>query len=163
MKNVSRPLVAWVLGCRGKVLGTIQILTRAAALITPSQPAVPMHKPHAQASRLAATFPFTNHAMERGRDRCLSDSAIDAALTYGRMVHQRGADIYAIGRRDLGVCLNRRLDLGAYEGTHVVCTRQGVILTVYRDRRLRGLRNRDNRRARTPAYRILSTKCVPFL
>lgn len=85
------------------------------------------------------------HAHERMRSRGLPLDALRAALLYGRMVHVRDADTFVIGRREIRHHEKEGLDLSAYEGVHVVCHESGLVLTVYRNRDLRGLRPRFRR------------------
>lgn len=62
-------------------------------------------------------------------------------MAYGRVVHVRGAEIHAIGRKEVLRYRQRGIDLRMYEGIQVVCRPgAGVVLTVYRNRDLRGLR-----------------------
>jgi hypothetical protein len=97
---------------------------------------------------------LTSHALVRMYARRLSEEAILAAFQHGREVHGRGAVIFAIGRKE--VLHGRRLgvDLTGYEGIHVVCSREGTIMTVYRNHDLRDLRPR--KRSRSYRYRLTS-------
>lgn len=81
---------------------------------------------------------LTRHARRQMHARRLSEEALQKVVTYGRVVWTRGARIYALGRKEA-----RRhpgLGLERYEGVQVVATVEGVVLTVYRNRDLRGLR-----------------------
>ena len=79
--------------------------------------------------------------------RRLSNEAINAALTYGRVVHVRGAAIHVIGRKEVEQLSWAGLDLEAYEGVQVVCTPDDMtVLTAYRNRNFRGLKARGGRR-----------------
>lgn len=71
-------------------------------------------------------------ARQRMRARDLSLSALGAAPEHGRI---RGAAIYAIGRREVARLAKRG------EGVQLVCSLTGVILTVYGNPSLRGLRS----------------------
>lgn len=93
---------------------------------------------------------LTSHARERMATRGLRTDAIDAALAYGRVIHVRGADIYAIGRKEIERYAEDGIDLAAYDGVQVVST-DGVIVTVYRNRSFSGLRNRYSFRRRPVA------------
>lgn len=93
-------------------------------------------------------FTLTKHAEERMAMRGLRADAIDAALAYGRVVHVRGADICAIGRKEIARYAEDGIDLAAYDGVQVVVTSGGYILTVYRNRSFNGLRNRRSFRRR---------------
>jgi hypothetical protein len=98
--------------------------------------------------RTEGRFILTHHARERMATRGLRADAIDAALSYGRVAHVRGADIYAIGRKEIARYAGEGIDLSAYDGVQVVVTANCVILTVYRNRSFRGLRDRRTYRRR---------------
>ena len=83
---------------------------------------------------------LTKHALERMTARALNSEAVQAAFDYGRVVHVRGAEIYAIGRREIEFYANRGIDLRLFGGVQVVCSPEGAILTVYRNKNFRGLR-----------------------
>ena len=85
---------------------------------------------------------FTKHAWQRMTERGLSTAAIEAALDYGRIVHVRGAAIFAIGKKEVARCQSRGINISDLEGVQVVCKSDGMILTVYRNRDFRGLRPR---------------------
>ena len=71
----------------------------------------------------------------------MTPTAVTMALNYGRMVHVRGADIYALGRKEVLRGLEEGVDLSRWEGTQVVCAPEtGAILTVYRNHNFRSLR-----------------------
>lgn len=83
--------------------------------------------------------------------RSLSADALRSALKYGRTVWTRGGRIYAIGRKEVQYYRAHGINLSRFEGVHVVESADGTILTVYRNRDLRGLRS-DKR----PRYAALS-------
>lgn len=88
------------------------------------------------------------------RPRGVSPAALAAVLTYGRMAHVRGADVYAIGRKEVRHYAKDGLDLSSFDGVQVVCSPDGRILTVYRGRHLKGLRaGMSRRRDAAPAAR----------
>ncbi len=99
---------------------------------------------------LQSEYSLTRHAWERMSGRGLSPAAIRFVLTYGRAAHIRGATIYVVGRREVEDYRQDGIELSSVEGVQVVCTDSGLILTVYRNRDLRGLRpnSRRNRRRR---------------
>jgi hypothetical protein len=76
-------------------------------------------------------------------------------LAFGREVHTRGAVIYAVGRREVERARTISEDISEFEGWHIVCSRQGEIITVYKNRDLRGLRPR--RRTRSDRFLRTST------
>ncbi len=94
---------------------------------------------------------ITAHALRRMGGRRIPAAAVEAALQWGRVRRLRGAEIYAIGRRDVERLRAGGVDLRDYEGVLVVCAADtGVVLTVYRNASLRPLRERrrGHRRAR---------------
>ena len=93
---------------------------------------------------------MTHHAWKRMTARSLPPSAVKAALEYGRVAYVRGAAIYAIGSKEVERFATEDIDLSRYEGVQVVCTPEGTILTVYRNRDFRGLRP-NRRRYRSAA------------
>jgi hypothetical protein len=90
--------------------------------------------------RSEGRFTLTKHARERMAARGLRADAVESVLWFGRAVHTRGADIYVIGRKEVAKYAREGLDLAAFEGIQVVATCDGQIVTVYRNRRFRGLR-----------------------
>jgi hypothetical protein len=96
-----------------------------------------------------ADFVFTQHAKDRMAMRRVGTEAIDAALTFGRTVHTRGAEIHAIGRKEVSHYGRLGIDLARYQGVQVVVSPDGHIITVYRNHSFRGLR--VNRGACRPA------------
>jgi hypothetical protein len=80
------------------------------------------------------------HARRRMRERGVSEEALALALLFGRIVWTRGAQVFAIGRREVRYFLKQGVDLTLHEGVQVVCAPDGSILTVYRNRDFRGLR-----------------------
>lgn len=88
------------------------------------------------------------HARMRMMARRISETALSAVIDYGRVVYVRGAKIYVIGRKEVTKFLRQGVELADYEGIHVVCSTEGVILTTYRNRDFRGLRPRGRRHGR---------------
>ena len=95
---------------------------------------------------------LSKHAWMRMGARGLSPKAIRMVLDYGGVLYTRGAEIHAIGRKE--VCFHRSagIDLTSYEGLQVVCSHDGTILTAYRNRDFRGLRPRRPSRSRARAW-----------
>ena len=91
------------------------------------------------------SFAFTSHAIHRMDERGISQEAVDLAVSYGRAVHERGATIYAIGRKEVQRYRSQGVDLSDQEGIQVVCNKAGGIMTVYRNRDFRSLRPRRRR------------------
>lgn len=91
---------------------------------------------------------LTAHALTRMEERHIPADAVQAALCHGRVYHVRGAEIHAIGQRDIQRHQRRGIDLAPYEGIQIVCAADGrTVLTVYRSRNFRKLRPRCRRLA----------------
>ena len=96
---------------------------------------------------------LTAHALTRMNERHIPVNAVQAALRHGRVFHIRGAEVHAIGQKDVLRYRQHGVDLAAYEGVQIVCAPDGrTVLTVYRNRDFRGLRPRHRRMA--PARRM---------
>ncbi len=91
------------------------------------------------------SFSLTNHAYERMATRSISRAAIEAALEFGRCVEIRGAQVFAIGRREVEKYWRDGFDLSEFEGTQVIVTASGAVMTVYRNSNFRSLRSRRRR------------------
>jgi len=79
--------------------------------------------------------------------RRIPAEAVSATLEFGRIVHIRGAVIHAVGKREAEKWDARGVNLFRHEGVQVVCSPDGALLTVYRNRDLRGLRPHRRRRS----------------
>ena len=90
----------------------------------------------------AVDLPLTEHARNRMHARRFSYEDIGMVVAYGRTVRVRDAVIYAVGRKETKRFQTEGVDLSEYEGIHVVCSREGSIMTVYRNNDFRGLRPR---------------------
>jgi hypothetical protein len=94
----------------------------------------------AETVKLESGYSMTDHAWRRMTARGLSRQAVDAAMAYGRTIHARGAEIHALGRREVKKYSSGYLDLHPFEGIQVVCVPgNGVVMTVYRNRDFNGL------------------------
>ena len=85
-------------------------------------------------------FYLTKHALNRVDGRRIPVHAVQVVLAYGRRVWTRGAQVFALGRREVHRASLQGLDLLPYEGIQVVCTPGGSILTAYRNRDFTSLR-----------------------
>src|SRR3954451_1922601 len=107
-----------------------------------------------------ATAEATLHARSRMQGRGISERAVEDAIFYGRVVYTRGAVVHAIGRNEIAHYAEEGIDLSAYNGVQVVCSRDGSVITVYRNRDFRGLRTGQGRGRgrgwRVPAPRLVS-------
>jgi len=87
-------------------------------------------------------------------------SSVTKALAFGRVVHIRGASVHVIGRKEVSKLSREGIDLSSQEGVQVVCARDGTVITVYRNRELRGLRPRRRRSCRSAGYRQTTAQTV---
>ena len=85
---------------------------------------------------------LTRHAINRRERAGITPAAVLAALEYGRHRAIRGAEVYLIGWRDVRFFLARGVDLGRWEGIEVVCAHDGRVLTAYRNKHMRAMRDR---------------------
>jgi hypothetical protein len=85
---------------------------------------------------------ITRHAVDRCRSRSIPRSAVEAALEYGLQRPIRGADVYTLGWREVRFYAERGIDLSRWEGVEVVCAHDDRILTVYRNKNPRAMRDR---------------------
>lgn len=83
---------------------------------------------------------LTQHAGKRMRHRRIPGNAIELVIEYGRVVFTRGAMIYAIGRNEVERFKKENVNLSEFEGVQVVCSMDGIVLTVYRNQNFRKLR-----------------------
>ncbi|HZI04384.1 MAG TPA: DUF4258 domain-containing protein [Archangium sp.] len=104
-------------------------------------PATPIPHPPA----VSEGYSLSQHALKRMRSRGLPVEALRAALWFGRVVKTRAAEFYVIGHQEVRRYAQEGIDLSAHEGVHVVCTPEGHVLTVYRNRYLGHLRPRTRR------------------
>lgn len=91
-------------------------------------------------------LPITKHAMSRMNQRRLSEEAIMMVIAYGRLVRVRGAEIFAVGKKEVERYLADGIDLSKFKGVQVVCNSDGSIITVYRNNDFHGLRPRSGDR-----------------
>lgn len=87
----------------------------------------------------------TNHARSRMFSRAISADEIDLVMSFGRIVHTRGAAIHVVGHKEVSRYQRHGVSLYRCEGLHVVCSQDGRIITVYRNHDLSGLRSKGRR------------------
>lgn len=78
---------------------------------------------------------FTHHALTRMNARALHRDVVADVLRFGWRHHARHALTYVVGRRAIRDAARRGIDLRRCDGVHVVCSPEGAVLTVYRNRR----------------------------
>ena len=104
---------------------------------------------------------LTAHALTRMAERGIPILAVNKTIAFGRIMRGRGATIYAIGKKEISLLLEKGIDLKGFEGVHVVMSKIGSVLTVYRNLNLPKLKPRhrmperifrQNQRARDFEY-----------
>ena len=93
--------------------------------------------------KITNNFRLTLHAWERMEARGFSSEKINKVLSFGRVIHTRGAAIYAIGRKEINHYENQGINLNGLNGMQIVCTKDGSIVTMYRNRDFRSLKPRS--------------------
>jgi hypothetical protein len=79
-----------------------------------------------------STSQLSHHAAKRMQMRNISAEDIECALDYGRTFHSRGAVFKVIGRKEIDR-YTAEVDLHHLDGLHVLCSRDGRVITVYRN------------------------------
>jgi Domain of unknown function (DUF4258) len=82
---------------------------------------------------------ITAHARTRMSQRAIRLDVMQLAMLFGREVHAANAVFVVVGRREVDDARVDGIDINDLEGIHVVCSRGGDVITVYRDRTLRAL------------------------
>lgn len=85
-------------------------------------------------------LPLTDHARSRMDGRRIPIDAVEAVLAYGRTVWARGAQIYALGKKEVEKASRHGLDLRPFAGIQIICAPNGDVLTAYRNHDFRSLR-----------------------
>lgn len=89
---------------------------------------------------------ITRHARIRMDSRGIGWEAVCLALDFGRVAYVRGAQIYAIGRKEVAALAERGITADEYSGVQVVCANDNTVITVYRNKDFSGLRHYRRRR-----------------
>ena len=85
---------------------------------------------------------FTEHALKRMGKRGITIQSVFQVMSFGRVLYRRGATIFVIGKKEVQYYQRDGVDLQEHEGIHVVVSRSGNVMTVYRNRALSRLRPR---------------------
>lgn len=80
--------------------------------------------------------PLTNHSLRRMAQRGIDVPDVLATMQYGRECYVRKARVHVIGKKEIRKAEKLGLDLRDHEGVHVVCSPEGVVMTVYRNQQL---------------------------
>ena len=95
----------------------------------------------------------TEHAEKRRAQRNLTSEELDIILTYGQCYYRTGAVFYFLGRDDLPPDLQKNDRYAKLEGTTLITTLNGDIITAYRNRQAaHAIRKKSKRRLRRWAY-----------
>jgi hypothetical protein len=90
---------------------------------------------------------LSSHSRRRMAQRGIGTPDILTTMQFGRKRYVRGALFHVIGRKEVRKAEKHGIDLSDCEGLHVLCSPDGLVLTVYRNRQL-DLRQRKFRRHR---------------
>ena len=93
----------------------------------------------------------SRHAKERIQGRSIPKDAVEMAMHFGRSILKRGAEIFAIGRKEVKKFMRLGIDISRFEGVQVVCV-DDTVCTVYRNRDFGDLRPNRGRRRRVKAW-----------
>lgn len=79
--------------------------------------------------------------------RRITAADISAVMKYGRLFYARGAVYHVLGRREIKRLLPI-VELQHLDGVHVICSHEGIVITVYRDKgfQTKSLRDAKNDR-----------------
>jgi hypothetical protein len=98
---------------------------------------------------------LTQHASVRLHGRRFNRDCVEMALGFGREIHVKGITFFVVGRKEVLAAREAGFDLSKAEGMHVLCSREGAIVTMYRNHDLkntrpgRGARRRRKRNPRS--------------
>jgi hypothetical protein len=82
-----------------------------------------------------ASEPLTLHAERRVARRNIPPAALEYVLTHGRRIQRTGVTFYFLGRRDVPAADRQVSWVSQLEGTVILMSADGAILTVYRHRK----------------------------
>jgi len=88
-------------------------------------------------------YALTKHAALRTQQRGINPDHIEKVIQYGRNESVRGAEIFAIGDKEVNEYLNYGIDLSKFKGIIIVCSHDGSIITAYRSTSMKTLRSHD--------------------
>lgn len=84
---------------------------------------------------------WSDHGSRRRQQRGVRRGHIDAALSWGRCFHQRrGRCAYYVGRREVADARAEAVDIRPFEGTALVVSSDGEVVTVIKVTNPRRLR-----------------------
>lgn len=91
---------------------------------------------------------LTHHASLRLHSRRFNQERIEMTLAFGREVHVKGITFYVVGRKEVLAAREAGLDISEAEDMHVLCSREGAVVTMYRSHDLKDTRPRRAARSR---------------
>lgn len=91
---------------------------------------------------------LTQHASVRLHSRRFSRDRVEMALGFGREIHVKGITFFVVGRKEVLAAREAGFDISKAEGMHVLCSREGAIVTMYRNHDLKDTRPRRSARRR---------------
>lgn len=83
---------------------------------------------------------YTRHGTWRASQRGIKAESIEAALLYGRVLRSGSAWVYRLDRRRVRLLLCKGKDLRRHEGTIVVASANDRVVTTYRNRQAKRVR-----------------------
>ena len=91
---------------------------------------------------------LTDHAARRLHSRRFNGNRLELAIAFWREVHANGITFYVVGQKEVMAARRTGVDISAAEGMHVLCSREGEVVTVYKNHDLRDTRPRASSRDR---------------
>lgn len=80
-------------------------------------------------------FILSTHALKRMSSRGFTHDRIRLVIDFGRQIHTRGAEIFALGKKEVLRACKSGFDLSKWEGSQIVCsTQEPIILTMYNNK-----------------------------
>lgn len=83
---------------------------------------------------------YTEHVLRRMRQRAISLEMVEGVMLFGRELMGSDTVMHVVGRKEVACWRMRGYRIEHLEGVHVVCGRDGAVITVYRNHDLRGAR-----------------------
>ena len=77
---------------------------------------------------------ITQHAQKRCAQRNIDEQALKIVLRYGRKLHRTGVIFYFLGWSDLPLELRKKDHFARLQGTTLLVSKEGELITAYRDR-----------------------------
>lgn len=78
---------------------------------------------------------WTEHSKQRCAQRCIGEQGIAFVLKHGRKIHRTGITFYFLGHKNIPDDLRKDDRFSKLEGTTLLVSPDGSLVTVYRNRR----------------------------